>query len=83
MEPIREVAYQLKDAVVRTGVIRRQDSRLAARVICEELKALLYGEKYAQDRELMKRENGHADGMVFMLTVNECVRRILAERTTN
>ena len=76
---VTAVAGQLMRAVVRSGVIRQQDAAVAAHIMREELKALLFGEKYADERALIVT-NGHADGLVFASLVAECVRRILAER---
>ena len=50
---VTAVAGQLMRAVVRSGAIRQQDAAVAARIMREELKALLFGEKYADERALI------------------------------
>lgn len=74
---VTATANQLMRAVVATGAVRSQDADLACAVMREELKAFLFGDKYADERALTLTGQS---GLAFASLVAECTKRIVAER---
>jgi hypothetical protein len=79
-DPIAALADKLMRAVVNSGAIRSadQDADLAVRVMREELKAFIAGEKYADERALVSTNSALAFGSLTA----ECIRRIAVERAS-
>lgn len=75
---IASTAKSLMQAVVRSGAVRSQDADVACRVMREELKSFLFGEKYADERALTLTGGSQ---LAFASLTTECVRRILQERS--
>lgn len=77
-DPIKSLADRLMRAVVGAGVVRPQDIDVALRVMREELKLFLVGEKYADERELAHSPAGSS--LAFASLSAECARRVVTER---
>jgi hypothetical protein len=76
-DPIAAVADRLMRAVAATGVIKPDDADIACRVMREELKEFIAGDKYADERALLSSPGG--EQLAFASLVATCVSRILVE----
>lgn len=74
---VTQTAQTLMRAVVATGAVRAQDADLACKVMREELKAFLFGDKYADERALTLTGQG---GLAMASLAATCAQRIIAER---
>ncbi len=81
--PTTDVAIaSVCDAVIRgvagANVVTEDDVGRAVAIMREEIKALIAGDEYADERDCVVRGSVH-DGYVIGSVVAECVRRIVAE----
>lgn len=77
---IKQTADRLMRAVVESGVIRsfEQDGDLAVRIMREELKALLFADKYADERAIALTGGS---GLAWASLLATCLHRIANERS--
>ena len=72
-DPITETAERLMQAVARSGAVKRGQEDFACQVMREELKAFIIGDKYADEREILKT-GGH--NLAWASLVTTCIQRI-------
>lgn len=79
-DPIANLADTLMRSVVNSGCIRSadQDAAIAVKIMREELKAFIAGDKYADERAIIQTGGHH---IAFASLTTECIKRILAERS--